>query len=432
MNPIARLRAAAGASLLLVATAAGAAQTLACGQVLDIRSGRWMADTAIQVEDGRIARLLPVAELPAGTDTVDLHHLRCLPGLMDAHVHLSGEFHRNVYLDEFRLNEADYALQSVPLARRTLDAGFTTVRDLGDAYNSVIALKRAIARGHVAGPRILAAGKSLATTGGHADPTNGWAKAIDFGPGPRDGVVNGVASARKAVRQRYKDGADLIKITATGGVLSLASSGQNAQFQADELRAVVETAADYGFRVAAHAHGAEGMLRAVEAGVDSIEHGTYLDKRVIRAMKKHDTWYVPTILAGHWVAEKSKVAGFFPDLVRPKAARIGPLIQDAFARAYKAGVAIAFGTDSGVSAHGDNAREFRLMVEAGMPELEALQSATLSTARLFDREQSLGALEPGYVADVIAVAGNPLREIRALEAVRFVMKDGVIHRRPGG
>jgi imidazolonepropionase-like amidohydrolase len=326
------------------------------------------------------------------------------------------------------MNPADYAFDAAKYARRTLEAGFTVVRNLGDSFNVTIALRDAIEAGDVPGPQIFTAAKGLASTGGHGDPTNGWASHIMGDPGPKEGVVNGVEDARKAVRQRYKDGADWIKITATGGVLSVAKSGQNPQFTDEELRAIVETARDYGLRVAAHAHGTEGMKRAVIAGVASIEHGTYMDDEVMRLMKDNGTYYVPTILAGNWVAEKAKIDGFFPDLVRPKAAAIGPIINETFTRAYKAGVPIVFGTDSGVSAHGDNAQEFALMVAAGMPPMEAIQSATSIAAGFLGITDTHGSLEKGKLADIIAVPGNPLDDIRQMERVSFVMKRGKIYK----
>lgn len=305
-------------------------------------------------------------------------------------------------------------------------AGFTTVRNLGDSFNETVALRNAINRGVAVGPRIFTTAKSIATTGGHADPTNGLTKHLMGNPGPDAGVVNGVAQARQAVRQRYKDGADLIKITATGGVLSVAKNGQNPQFMSDELTAIVETANDYGMTVAVHAHGKEGMIRAIKAGVDSIEHGTYMDDTVMDLMKENGTFYVPTILAGNFVAEKAKIDGFFPAIVRPKAAAIGPLIQQTFARAYQAGVKIAFGTDSGVSAHGDNAQEFGLMVDVGMPPIEAILSATKHTAELLNVTDTLGSISAGKLADIVAVKGDPLANIRLLENVQFVMKDGAV------
>jgi imidazolonepropionase-like amidohydrolase len=230
------------------------------------------------------------------------------------------------------------------------------------------------------------------------------------------------------VRQRYKDGADLIKITATGGVLSVAKSGQNPQFMDDELQAIVATAKDYGMTIAVHAHGKEGIHRAIKAGVTSIEHGTYMDKDTFKLMKEYGTYYVPTIMAGEWVAKKAEIDGFFPDLVRPKARQIGPLIQQTFTDAYQAGVKIAFGTDSGVSAHGDNAQEFSLMVAGGMPAIEAIRSATLYAAKLLAIDDTLGSVEAGKLADLIAVKGDPLSDITLLQQVQFVMKDGVIYK----
>lgn len=367
---------------------------------------------------------------PSQGDTlIDLKHATVLPGLMDMHVHLSSQHGGpQTYLERFSLNEADYALRAANYAKITLDAGFTTVRNLGDSYHETVALRNAINKGYAVGPRIYTVGKSIATTGGHADPSNGMSHMIRPDVGPKQGVVNGEVEARAAVRSRYQDGADLIKITATGGVLSVAKSGQNPQFMTDELDAIVDTAKDYGMTVAVHAHGKEGMKRAVIAGVDSIEHGTYMDDEIRNLMKQHGTYYVPTILAGKFVADKAKVDGYFPALVQPKAAAIGPLIQSTFAKAHKSGVKIAFGTDSGVSAHGDNAQEFALMVEAGMSPADAILSATVNSADLLGISETLGSLEPGKLADMIAVKGNPLENIRLLESVAFVMKDGKIYK----
>ncbi len=328
------------------------------------------------------------------------------------------------------MEPAEEALRATQYARRTLMAGFTTIRNLGSSDNLGISLRKAISKEWVVGPRIYCAGTSLATTGGHGDPTNGVKAELRKDPGPKEGVINSVDDARKAVRQRYKEGADLIKLTATGGVLSLASSGQNAQFTKEELAAVVATARDYGFKVAVHAHGTEGMKRAVLAGVNSIEHGTYMDDEVMRLMKERGTFYVPTISAGNWVAEKAKVDSFFPAVVRPKAAKIGPRIVETFQRGYKAGVPIAFGTDAGVSAHGDNAMEFVFMVDAGMKPMDAIRSATMQAAALLGKETTLGSIEKAKLADIIAIKGDPLKDIRATLAVRFVMKEGVVYRRP--
>ncbi len=416
--------------VLLVSTMGISQRTLIySGRLIDGVSNKVFSNKTIVVEKDRIVEIADGFLSPAeGDRVVDLRNATVMPGLMDMHTHLSMQFSERAYLERFYLNEADLAYRSTVFARRTLMAGFTTVREVGGQIST--ALRDAIARGWVVGPRIFSAGKSIATTGGHADPTTGLNQYFAGDPGPKEGVINGVAEARKAVRQRYKNRADLIKITATGGVLSTAKNGQNPQFTEDELRAIVETARDYGMHVAAHAHGAEGMKRAIRAGVRSIEHGTFMDDEVIALMKKHGTYYVPTISAGKWVAEKAKIDGFFPEIVRPKAARVGPQIEKTFARAYKAGVKIAFGTDSGVSPHGENAKEFIYMVEAGMKPMEAIQSATRVAAELLGISDRLGTLEAGKIADIIAVNGDPIADISAMLHVVFVMKEGTIYKQP--
>ncbi len=400
------------------------------GLLIDGKSDTAQESMSVVIDDGHVVAVRDGYVQAADDDTlIDLRECTVMPGWMDMHTHLMSEHHKKVYSDKFFMNEADYVLRSTVYAERTLMAGFTTVRDVGDNGVNSVSLRKAIDSGWIVGPRIYTSGKSLATTGGHADPTNGLKGDFRRDAGPVDGVVNGVDDARKAVRQRYKDGANLIKLTATGGVLSLAASGQNPQFTDEELRAIVDTAKDYEMTVAVHAHGTEGMKRAVLAGVDSIEHGTFMTDEVMELMKERGTYLVPTISAGVWVAEMAEVDDYFPEIVRPKAASIGPVARRTFARAYASGVKIAFGTDSGVSKHGENAREFELMVAGGMPPMKAIQAATLEAARLLKVEDRLGTLEAKKIADVVAVNGNPLEDIKATRDVAFVMKEGVVYKK---
>lgn len=397
------------------------------GRLIDGRHDDVRTEVTVVVTDGHIDSIGDgYLDVDGAAEVVDLRAYTLLPGLMDMHTHLSSEMGPKAYEEEFRLDEADYALRSTVYARRTLRAGFTTVRDVGDMHLVSIALRDAIDAGWVEGPRIFTAGKAIGTTGGHADPTSGFCHDLMGSPGPYDGVVNGAEEARAAVRQRYKDGSDLIKITATGGVLSTARNGRNPQFMDDELEAIVRTASDYGFHVAAHAHGAEGIKRALRAGAHSIEHGTFMDDEAIALFKEHGAWYVPTILAGNYVAEMAAIDGFFPEIVRPKALEVGPQIEDTFARAVKGGVKIAFGTDCGVSPHGTNAQEFALMVAGGMTPMQAIRAATLRGAELLGIEDELGTIEPGKIADLVAVAGDPLEDVTRLEHMAFVMKAGAI------
>ncbi|RTQ45245.1 amidohydrolase family protein [Hymenobacter gummosus] len=429
MRPTATLLTLLTAALLPL-TAAAQKTYLHCGRLLDVRAGRLLTEQTVVVENGRVLAVQAgYAAAGSGADKViDLKNRTVLPGLIDCHVHLEGETSPNGFLEEFTLNPADVAYRAEAYARTTLRAGFTTVRDLGGSGVNV-ALRNAINRGLVVGPRVFTAGKAISGTGGHMDPTNGYRLDMMGVPGPAEGVANGPAEARQAVREQYKRGADLIKIAATGGVLSVAKDGSAPQMTEEEIRAAVETAHDLGLRVACHAHGAEGMKRAVRAGVNSIEHGTLMDDEVFKLMKKYGTWYVPTIIAGKSVADSAaKNPNYYPPLVTPKALAIGPRLQGTFGRAYKAGVKIAFGTDASVYRHGVNAKEFQYMVEAGMPPLEALRAATLNAAELLGQTDNLGALEPGKLADVVAVDGDPLQDVGALLRVRFVMKQGAVYR----
>jgi imidazolonepropionase-like amidohydrolase len=403
---------------------------LHCGAYFDVTSGKRLSEHTIVVQGDKVVEVRPGRAEPAGARAIELPNHTCMPGLIDMHVHITSETNNKSYEEGFRLNPTDYALRGVAYAERTLQAGFTTVRNLGDGGNASISLRNAIDQGWVRGPRIVTAGKSIATTGGHADPTNGRNWELSGDPGPREGVINDVGEARKAVRQRYKDGADVIKITATGGVLSYAKNGQNAQFTVEEIRSVVDTAHDYGMKVAAHAHGDEGVQRAILGGIDSIEHGTFMSDKTLRLMKEHGTYYVPTITAGVWVGEKAKEPGYYPEIVRPKALAVGPQIQKTFTRAYRAGVKIAFGTDAGVFPHGMNGREFALMVEAGMPAAETLRCATVHAADLLGQSEILGSLAPGKFADVVAVPGDPLTDITLMQRVDFVMKGGQVVKSP--
>jgi imidazolonepropionase-like amidohydrolase len=403
-------------------------KALQCGNVFDSKTAKLIGPQTIVIEKNTIKSLSPGKLAVEGAQLVDLSQMTCMPGFIDMHVHLSGESSPQSYSEGFRLDDTDYAFRSVGYADKTLMAGFTTVRDLGG--DVAMHLRNAINQGLVKGPRIYAAGKSIASTGGHGDPSNGLNSELSHligPPGPTEGVINSVDDARQAVRQRYKDGSDVIKITATGGVLSYAKSGDGPQFTIEEIKAIVDTAKDYGYSVAAHAHGKEGIKRAVLGGVTSIEHGTYMDEEIFKLMKERGTWYVPTITAGKFVAEKAKVDGYYPDIIRPKAARIGAQIQTTFSNAYKAGVKIAFGTDMGVGPHGDNASEFIFMTEAGMPNNIALQTATFNAAQILAPNE-LGQLQPGFKADVVAVAGNPLADIGLTKKTAFVMKDGVIYK----
>lgn len=399
-----------------------------CGKLIDVKSVQVLNEMTIIVEGDQITDIQKGYTGGAtGDKIIDLKNKTVMPGLIDCHVHLEGETSPNQFEKQFKLNPADHAFLSIGYAEKTLMAGFTTVRDVGGSGVN-ISLRNAINKGLVRGPRIYTAGKALGSTGGHGDPTVGLREDLMGDPGPSVGVVNGTDECIKAVRMRYKEGSDCIKILATGGVLSLEKDGSGAQFTEEEIKVIVQTAKDYGMKVAAHAHGAEGMKRAIRAGVASIEHGTYMDDEAIQLFKKYGTYYVPTIIAGKSVADSAKKPGYYPDIIAGKAAAVGPLIQNTFAKAYKAGVKIAFGTDAGVYAHGKNWMEFIYMTEAGMPALEAIKSATANAADLIGISDKTGSIEKGKLADIIAVDGDPTKDIQSMGRVKFVMKAGVVYK----
>ena len=427
------MRHAAFILLLGLSGAASEAATLIhAGRLIDGIAKQPRERVTVVVDGNRIVAV-EAGFRPAGSAdrVIDLEQSTVLPGLMDTHVHITEENTAGFELARYKKAPADYAYDGAVFAERTLKAGFTMVRDAGDTlYNVSLSLRNAINAGKVAGPRIFAAGRIIASTGGHGDFTNGWGPHLLAAPGIEDNIVDGPAEAMRAVRQHYKDGTDVIKITVTGGVLSIARSGMAPQLSDEELRAMITTAHDYGMTVAAHAHGLEGMTRAVKAGVDSIEHGTFMNRELMELMKKAGTHYVPTISAGKWVYEQAQKPGVYPDVVRDKALAIGPQIQKTFAEAHRAGVRVMFGTDAGVFPHGQNAREFQYMVEAGMPAMEAIQAATIVPARFLKIDDRLGSVETGKTADLIAVPGDPLADITLLQRVSFVMKDGVIYSEP--
>ncbi len=417
-------------SLLLSSTFAQRTY-LHCGKLIDTKDGQVRSQVTVILEGKLIVDVVNGYVNGGKQDLVlDLKNKTVLPGLMDMHVHMENETKRGAVADRFIMNPSDIAFQSAVYARTTLLAGFTTVRDLGGTGVN-ISLRNSINKGMLIGPRIFTAGKSIATTGGHADPTNGYRKDLMGNPGPAEGVINGPEDAYQAVRQRYKDGSDCIKITATGGVLSQAKDGSGPQFTVEEVRAIVTAAKDYGYHVAAHAHGAEGIKRAIKGGVTSIEHGTYMDDEAIELAKQYGTWLVPTITAGKSTGDSAKIPGYYSDIVTPKALVVGPRIQATFTKAYKAGVKIAFGTDAGVFTHGKNWLEFVYMTEAGMPPMEAIQSATKNGALLLGVWDKLGSIEKGKLADIIAVDGDPIADMNVMGKVVFVMKEGVVYKKEG-
>jgi len=415
--------------LLFFTSAVFAQKTyIQCGRLIDGISNTAQTDVTIIVEGNKIADIQKgYITGDAGDKLISLKDKTVMPGLIDCHVHLEEQGSKNSLLEGFTLTDADIAYNAAVYAKRTLMAGFTTVRDLGGSGVN-ISLRKAVQRGLTDGPRIITAGRAISASGGHMDSSVGFRDdAFNHKMGPDDGVADGRDELIKAVRLQIKRGSDVIKIASTGGVLDLSENGSGAEFTIDEIKAVVETAKDYGLRVACHAHGAEGIRRAILGGVTSIEHGTFMNDEDMQLAKQYGTYLVPTIIAGKSVADSAKIQGYFPPVIARKAMEVGTQIQATFGRAYKAGVKIAFGTDAGVYAHGKNYKEFQYMVEAGMPPMEAIKAATTSAADLLGISDKTGSISKGMFADIIAVDGNPLDDIKVMKNVAFVMKEGKIY-----
>jgi len=403
------------------------------GTLIDGTGGAPIKNAVILVQGGRITAVGAGVAVPGGATVIDLSGFTVLPGFIDAHVHLAGRTIGDGDWQHSRLTEmpGQLALLGAAHAQQTLEAGFTTVRVVGSAAYGDVALRNAINAGWIPGPRIVAAGVSFGIRGGHCDETNGLQPgALGYEAGVAEGVADGVEEVRNAVRYAVKYGADVIKICATGGVLSLTDSVGVQQYTEEEMRAIVETATQLDRRVAAHAHGTAGIKAAVRAGVTSIEHGSMLDAEAVRMMKEKGTWLVPTLLAGFTV-ESLATAGRLPPPIAAKALAIAPRQHTSFKLALDGGVRIALGTDAGVMRHGTNAREFGLMVRYGMTPMQAIVAGTSNGATLLGLEAEVGTIAAGKRADVVAVRGDPIQNIALLERVDFVMKDGVVFKREG-
>lgn len=416
------------AALIAIATLPAAAQAeriaLTAARYVDVDSGSVRNQAVIVVDGERIVEVRSDGQVPADAKRIDLGDVTLLPGLIDCHVHIdwqSGDY----YVEAFRRSAIDNAVRAHVYAQRTLEAGFTTVRNAGSAEFIDVALRNAIDRGEVRGPRILASGVALGSTGGHADLGTGFSPYLRFDG--FSGIADGVDAIRAKVRFDVKYGADVIKFMASAGVLSEEQSVGEPQYSQEEMNAVVEEAHRWHRKVAAHAHGAEAIKMAVKAGVDSIEHGSFLDDEAIALMNKHGTWLVADIYNDDYIlAEFARLK--YPASTIEKERKVGRTQRESFQRAARAGVKIAFGTDAGVYPHGDNARQFAKMVQWGQTPMQALQAATVRAAELLGRSDQVGSLKPGLYADVVAVPGNPLDNIASMEKVAFVMKSGKIEK----
>jgi len=415
--------------LLFIASSAFAQKTyIQCGKLIDGISGKVQAEMTIVVDGKMITDIQKgYTSGSSGDKVIDLKNKTVMPGLIDCHVHLEEEHSKTGMLDGFTMTDADVAYHAQVYAKRTLMAGFTTVRDLGGSGVN-ISLSKAVRQGLVDGPRIITAGRAISASGGHMDGSVGFRDDVfNHKMGPDDGVADGRDELIKSVRLQIKRGSAVIKIASTGGVLDLSENSSGAEFSIDEIKAVVETAKDYGLRVACHAHGAEGIKRAILAGVTSIEHGTFMNDEDRELAKKYGTYLVPTIIAGKSVSDSAKVPGYFPPVIARKAVEVGTQIQDNFGKSYKAGAKIAFGTDAGVYPHGKNYMEFQYMVEAGMPPMEAIKAATVNAADLLGITDQTGSIVKGKFADIVAVDGDPLVDIKTMKNMAFVMKEGKIY-----
>ena len=417
---------AALAALALAGIAQAQDAVIHAGYLLATPGEGYLRKQTVTIEDGRIVSVeAGYKPGPKGVPVINLRDAYVLPGLIDSHVHITSENGPDQRIKEFEETTVDQAFDGAGYAYKTLLAGFTTVQDVGGANDAVFGLRDAIAKGLVPGPRMRAAGQPISVTGGHGD-INGYSpEVMKLFTGTN--ICNGADDCRRAVRQQIKEGADVIKITATGGVLSNTKAGLEQQFSDEELKAIIETAHSMGRQVTAHAHGKVGIESALRAGIDSIEHGTYTDDETIALFKEHNAMLIPTVLAGAtvtgWVNEP-----WLPEASRQKAAIVGPLMQDMLRRAHEAGVTVAFGTDTGVSRHGDNAQEFALMVGAGFTPEEAIRAATVVASQHVEMADDIGTIEAGKYADIIAVNGDPLKDVKELEDVDFVMKGGVVYK----
>jgi imidazolonepropionase-like amidohydrolase len=397
------------------------------GHVLDVKTGKLLADQTLVIEDGKIVSAGAAAEakIPADALRIELPNATVLPGLIDAHTHLTMD--PKFGYETLAISVPREALIGAKNARATLMAGFTTVRNVGASGYADVALRDAINAGDVPGPRMMVSGPALGITGGHCD--NNMLPSEYHAVG--DGVADGISAVQHKVRENIKYGADLIKVCATGGVLSLGDNPQASQYTLEEMKAIVADAHRLGRKVAAHAHGAEGIRWAAEAGVDSIEHGSYIDDAAIAMMKEHGTYLVPTLYLGDWMIDNAGLTRLPPPLLA-KAKEVIPAARKNIAHAFASGVKVAFGTDAAVYPHGMNAHEFAVMVRLGLTPLQAIQAATVNAADLLGWSGKVGALEPGAWADIVAVDGDPVKDVTTLERVKFVMKGGEVVRNEYG